>query len=101
MALNWLEQHLLPCPFKAVTGIDCPGCGLQRSFFELLRGNLSESIHLYPALIPVILTLVFLALHLKFRFKYGAKILLSMVFVTTGIIIVFYIVKQVSFLSQC
>ncbi len=95
MDLNWLENHLLPCPFKAVTGMDCPGCGLQRSFLALLQGNLHESFHLYPALLPVIFTFIFLFLHLKFRFVNGAKLLMVFYIFTASTIVVSYIFKEV------
>ena len=32
---------LLPrCPFKAATGLDCPGCGAQRALHAALHGDL-------------------------------------------------------------
>ncbi|GAA4218508.1 DUF2752 domain-containing protein [Actinocatenispora rupis] len=31
------------CAFKALTGLDCPGCGGTRAFFYLLHGNLPEA----------------------------------------------------------
>jgi len=55
--VSWLEQHMLPCGFKYFFGIDCPGCGLQRSIILLLEGNLWESILMYPPLLPIILIL--------------------------------------------
>lgn len=63
------------CPYKSNLGIDCPGCGLQRSFIELLKGNIWESIQLYPALLPMIFMFTFLVAHIKFQFKHGAAIL--------------------------
>ncbi|MBK7377164.1 MAG: DUF2752 domain-containing protein [Chitinophagaceae bacterium] len=30
--IDWLQQHQLPCLFRQLTHIDCPGCGMQRSF---------------------------------------------------------------------
>jgi hypothetical protein len=27
------------CPFKAITGIDCPGCGMTRAIISLIEGN--------------------------------------------------------------
>jgi hypothetical protein len=54
--IPWLQNHLLACPFKKLTGIDCPGCGFQRSVIELLQGNLNQSLHYYPATIPLLIT---------------------------------------------
>ncbi|MDG1781370.1 MAG: DUF2752 domain-containing protein [Flavobacteriales bacterium] len=34
------------CPLKASTGFDCPGCGSQRAFHELLHLNISEAFRL-------------------------------------------------------
>lgn len=31
------------CAFKALTGLDCPGCGGTRAFWYLLHGNLSDA----------------------------------------------------------
>jgi hypothetical protein len=53
--INWLQNHLLPCPFKYLTGIDCPGCGFQRAVIALLRGDLHQSFKLYPPAIPLLL----------------------------------------------
>ena len=41
--LSWLQVHLLSFPSKSLFGIDCPGCGLQRSLIELLEGDLGGS----------------------------------------------------------
>ncbi|HEY4326301.1 MAG TPA: DUF2752 domain-containing protein [Mucilaginibacter sp.] len=51
----WLQNHLLPCPFKYFTGIDCPGCGFQRSVLALVQGSLHQSFVLYPPAIPLII----------------------------------------------
>ena len=53
--LQWLEKHMLPCGFKAIFNVDCPVCGAQRSFVQLLKGNLAESFSVYPPLIPILL----------------------------------------------
>lgn len=31
------------CPFHALTGLYCPGCGSQRSISALLKGNIGEA----------------------------------------------------------
>lgn len=33
------------CPFKLLTGWDCPGCGFQRFLHALLHGRLREAMH--------------------------------------------------------
>lgn len=33
------------CPFKALTGLDCPGCGGQRMVYDLLHGDLAGAAH--------------------------------------------------------
>ncbi|WP_317038930.1 DUF2752 domain-containing protein [Prevotella intermedia] len=37
----WLPK----CPFKLVTGLQCPGCGLQRALHALLQGRFLDAIH--------------------------------------------------------
>lgn len=39
----------LRCPFKALTGLDCPGCGSQRAFQALLKGDFAAAWGYNPA----------------------------------------------------
>lgn len=57
--IQWLQGHLLPCPFKYITGIDCPGCGFQRAVLALMRGDFHTSFTLYPAAIPLLLFFIY------------------------------------------
>lgn len=38
------------CLFYSITGLKCPGCGLQRAFHQLLNGHISAAFH-YNAMI--------------------------------------------------
>ncbi len=91
--ISWLENHQVPCLFKQVTHLDCPGCGMQRSFILLLSGDLTGSLIMYPALVPIILLFGFLLLHLIKRFKQGTAILKYSYIFCAGIIMVSYIYK--------
>lgn len=84
---HWLKHHLLTCPFKASTGLDCPGCGIQRSVLALMQGDIISSFKLYPATIPIISLLIFAVIHLKFDLKNGAFII-KMLYIAIALIIV-------------
>lgn len=59
LSINRLQNYLLPCPFKYITGIECPGCGFQRSVIALIQGNLRQSLQLYPAAIPLLVFFIY------------------------------------------
>lgn len=40
------------CPLHALTGLNCPGCGLTRAFHALFRGDIFQALH-FNALLPV------------------------------------------------
>lgn len=40
-----------PCPFHALTGLWCPGCGTTRALHELLRGDLAAASELNPLMV--------------------------------------------------
>ena len=44
----------VPCPFRALTGLWCPGCGLTRATHHLLRGDVGQALR-YNAFVIVIL----------------------------------------------
>ncbi|MDR6785886.1 hypothetical protein ABIE26_004645 [Pedobacter africanus] len=91
--LDQADNFFLPCPFKALTGFDCPGCGFQRSFFALLKGDLQESFHLYPPTIPLLITF---AVVLSARYLTGRnndKLVKTLYLITGTIIIGSYLFK--------
>jgi ABC-type Na+ efflux pump permease subunit len=53
------------CPFKAVTGLDCPGCGGTRAAHQLFTGNLGAALSfnvLAVLAIPFLLWALFVSL---------------------------------------
>jgi len=93
--IEWLESNMASCFYKKNFGIDCPGCGMQRAFVELLKGNFVESFILYPALIPTIGMFLFLILHLIFKFEKGGVYLKYFFIFTVSIIVINFIYKQI------
>jgi hypothetical protein len=47
----------IPCLWKALFGVECPGCGLSRAGAFLVRGELSAAVHQNWLIIPVVLLL--------------------------------------------
>jgi hypothetical protein len=88
-----MEKFLIPCLFKALSGIECPGCGLQRSILFLLQGKFAESIELYWATVPILGMFLFTLLQLIYKFKRGSQILIFLYSCTAFIIICQYIYK--------
>lgn len=42
--LVFCHLPVLPCAWRAVTGLPCPGCGMTRSTLALLRGDWQQSL---------------------------------------------------------
>lgn len=53
LGMNALGLSLWQCPFRRLTGLPCPGCGLTRSCLCLLRGEVAHSLsyHLFGPLL--------------------------------------------------
>jgi hypothetical protein len=92
--IQWLQNHLLACPFKQLTGIDCPGCGFQRSVLALARGQLGQSLQLYPATIPLFAVTAFVLLDCRCRFDKRHTAKKGLYIVTGTIIICSYVMKM-------
>ncbi len=43
-----MRVTLMPCPFMALTGLPCPGCGMTRATEALLRGDWSRAMTFHP-----------------------------------------------------
>jgi hypothetical protein len=98
--IDKLEDNMLSCVYKKYLGIECPGCGMQRAFYYLIRGEFIESLKMFPALIPLMAMMAYLVLHIIFKFKKGHKILLFMFILNLVIIMTNYIFKLIFVLSS-
>ncbi len=99
--ISWLKYHSQPCFYKEFFGFECPGCGTQRAFIELLRGNIYDSFLLYPPLIPILILFIFFILHIIFRIKKGEIILKIMLKIVIAIIFISWLIKSLILPQTC
>lgn len=88
-----LDDYMLPCLWKRTLNVECMGCGIQRSVSLILKGDFIAAFYMYPAIYTLIVLFSFLILHLKFRFKYGHKIILGLFILNISIIVISFLIK--------
>jgi hypothetical protein len=84
---------MLTCFSKQYLGVECPGCGIQRSAISLFRGDILDSLALYPALIPFGIFCVIGILALFKSARVSAKWVVIMGIVTVIIMLTQYVLK--------
>ena len=94
-----LKDYMLPCLNKRLFGLECPGCGMQRSVQLLLQGDFAAAFHMYPAIYPLMALLVFLVSTLFVKFKFAHQIKLILMLTTAGAILVSYLIKMSNLLN--
>lgn len=52
--INPFRPHPVGCPFLAVTGSWCPGCGSSRAAYRLSHGDIIGSLTYHPLVIPIV-----------------------------------------------
>lgn len=52
----------VPCYFKGIVGIPCPGCGLTRAYLSLLKGHPASAFFYHPLffMVPLVAAIVIL-----------------------------------------
>ena len=93
--IDWLEKHLVSCFFKSHFGVDCPGCGLQRSFIALLKGDLIGSLNYHIGLIPLIITVLLLITQLIIKHEKGSYWIMWSLIITTTITFIQFIARHI------
>lgn len=88
-----IEEYMLPCFSKQILGIDCPGCGLQRSAAFLLQGDFTAAWDMYPALFTIIPLFSFLAADQLFTIKHANKFIIILTISSVALILTNYILK--------
>lgn len=87
------EEYMLPCMNKKLLGIDCMGCGMQRSASLLIQGEFTAAFHMYPAIFTLILLIGFVLLNSFKNYKFAHKIIITLAVINVILIVGNYISK--------
>lgn len=85
---------MLPCLTKKYLGVECLGCGIQRSLLLVFKGEFVQAFQLYPAIYPMILLGAIIGVNLVFPIKHATKIIAVIGVLTAVTMIVSYILKH-------
>lgn len=90
-----MEDHLLKCSFKESLGFECLGCGTQRSFLALIKGDVVQSFIYNPGVLLILLTFIVSFVVYKYFPKYSFKAIVTSFSITIIAMSVSYILKIV------
>lgn len=89
-----VEDYMLPCPNKKFLGIDCPGCGLQRSVILVSKGEFTHAFNMFPAVYTTLLFMIFVVLHFILKKKITSKIIIILAVINVIVMLTAYILKM-------
>ncbi len=71
-ALFWAKTGIgIPCVFRLITGLKCPGCGVSHMALCLLHGDLTGAWSANPVVLCLMPVLLFLLLRVSVRYIQG------------------------------
>jgi len=85
---------MLPCLFKQTFGIDCIGCGIQRSIAFLLKGQFENAFYMFPAIYTTLLFFLSVGLFVVDKKHNYQKIVITLAIVNAIIMIISYVYKM-------
>lgn len=84
---------MLPCVNKKIFGIECLGCGTQRAFMLVLKGEFAEAFRMFPAIFTTILLFIFIGLLIFDKKRNYNTIVSGLAIINAVIMIISYIYK--------
>lgn len=94
MILKGLEEYMIPCVNKAIFGVECLGCGMQRATALLFYGEFTAAFKIYPAIYSIILLLAVILFNQFVKFKYAYHLKIGLIVLTALIMIGSYFFKM-------
>lgn len=95
LLLNFLH---ISCPFRAVTGIPCPGCGMTRSTLALLTFDIKGFLY-YNPMVALLLPALFVAFHYRTRMLkiIPPRVVTVYLIASAALFLLFYIIRLLFF----
>ncbi|MFT4612712.1 MAG: hypothetical protein ACI8QQ_001537 [Psychroserpens sp.] len=87
------EDYMLPCLNKKLLGLDCMGCGMQRSIALILNGDFIAAFQMYPAIYSLIALVSVIFLNYFKNFKHAYKIIIILAILNAILILGNFIYK--------
>ena len=94
-----MEEFMLPCLNKQLFGLECLGCGAQRAFMLVFKGEFSAAFKMYPAVYSLLLLSAFLIVNLFIKFKNDWYLKAGLIILNATIIVAAYIFKMSDFIN--
>lgn len=88
-----LKDYMLPCLNKKLFGLDCPGCGMQRSVDLLLHGEFVAAFKMYPAIFTLIPLLLLITSSKVFNIKVDDRFIIVLSIASVALILINFIFK--------
>lgn len=88
-----MESDMLPCLNKQILGVECPGCGIQRSVSSLLQGDFIAAWVTYPAIYTLILFFGVILFNSIYKIKYANTLIIGLAIANVFLILTNYILK--------
>ncbi|ESU26629.1 Protein of unknown function (DUF2752) [Flavobacterium limnosediminis JC2902] len=89
-----MEKYMLPCLSKKFLGIECFGCGTQRAFVLLCKGEFAEAFQMFPAIYTLLLFLGFVGLNFIDKSRNYHKAIITSAIANAIIMVVSYFIKH-------
>ena len=71
--LNKYTEFSVPCIFKKITGYDCPGCGVTRMVFAIIRLDFKKAFYYNPLVFIYLPFIIFFFGYNDYLYIYNKK----------------------------
>jgi hypothetical protein len=88
-----MEEYMIPCMNKKLFGVECMGCGTQRSLVLLFQGDFIGAFKMFPPIYTTIFLFFFIFLHFVDKSRNYQKIIISLAILNAIIMVVAYFYK--------